>query len=179
MDLDEFNSAVAAELRPTLLACCDVPAWADTVLAARPYPSIDAALRTAGTAANGFAADDVTRALAAHPRIGERAGGRSTEAAWSRREQSSVATDDATQEALLQGNRAYEERFDRVFLINAAGLDAATVLASLHRRLENDPESEAREVAGELRGIALRRLARVLEAEDALPQAEPLNGRQS
>ena len=49
--------------------------------------------------------------------------------------------------------------------LNAAGLDATTVLAELHRRLENAPDAEAAEVARELRGIALRRLARVLELE--------------
>ncbi|MGV7942614.1 2-oxo-4-hydroxy-4-carboxy-5-ureidoimidazoline decarboxylase, partial [Mycobacterium kansasii] len=73
---------------------------------------------------------------------------------------------------LLAGNAAYEERFDRVFLINAAGLDATTVLAELHRRLENAPDAEAAEVARELRGIALRRLARVLELEDELAERQ-------
>lgn len=173
MDLEDFNSAPEADLRATLLACCDVRAWSDAVLAGRPYADASDVLRTAGTAALAFTAPDVDRALAAHPRIGERAAGASTEAAWSRKEQSGVATDDGTQSALLAGNRAYEERFDRVFLINAAGLDASTVLAELHRRLENEPDAEADEVARELRGIALRRLTRVLELEDELAEGKP------
>ena len=166
MDLEYFNAAPAPELRERLLACCDVPAWVDTVLAARPYPSTEAVLTTAGLAANEFSAADVDRALAAHPRIGERASGASTEAAWSRKEQSGVSTDADTRAALLAGNRAYEERFDRVFLVNAAGLDAETILSRLQQRLRNDPATEAVEVAGELKGIALRRLARVLDLED-------------
>lgn len=172
MDLSQFNSADAGDLRATLLACCDVPSWADAVLAGRPYATAADAFEAAGAAA-GFRPDEVDRALAAHPRIGERASGGSTEAAWSRKEQSSVSTDEATQAELLAGNRAYEERFDRVFLINAAGLDARTVLTQLHRRLANSPEAEAAEVASELRGIALRRLARVLELEDELAEGRP------
>ncbi|KXO97796.1 2-oxo-4-hydroxy-4-carboxy-5-ureidoimidazoline decarboxylase [Tsukamurella pseudospumae] len=170
MDLEGFNSADRAELRATLLACCDVPSWADTVLAGRPYADTGEALRVAGTAAGAFTPADVDRALAAHPRIGERAQGASTEAAWSRKEQSSVATDEQTRAALLAGNQAYEARFDRVFLVNAAGLDAQTVLAKLQQRLENDDATEAVATAGELRGIALRRLARVLDLEDELTE---------
>lgn len=172
MDLEDFNSAPEADMRATLLACCDVRPWSDAVLAGRPYADASDVLRTAGTAALRFTASDVDRALAAHPRIGERAAGASTEAAWSRKEQSGVATDAQTQAELLAGNRAYEERFDRVFLINAAGLDAQTVLAQLRRRLGNTPEEESAEVASELRGIALRRLARVLELEDELVERQ-------
>ncbi len=170
MDLEHLNDADPAELREALLACCDVPTWADSVIAGRPYATAEAALEAAAAAADAFTPGDVDRALAAHPRIGERASGGSTEAAWSRKEQSGVATDAETQAALLAGNRAYEERFDRVFLINAAGLDAGTVLAELRRRLENTPGAEAAEVAGQLRGIALRRLTRVLDLEDELTE---------
>ncbi|TWS18549.1 2-oxo-4-hydroxy-4-carboxy-5-ureidoimidazoline decarboxylase [Tsukamurella asaccharolytica] len=170
MDLEDFNSAPEADIRATLLACCDVRSWSDAVIDGRPYADATDALRAAGTAALAFTPADVDRALAAHPRIGERATGASTEAAWSRREQSGVASDAETQAALLAGNAAYEERFDRVFLINAAGLDATAVLAELHRRLENTPDAEAAEVARELRGIALRRLARVLELEEQLTE---------
>lgn len=172
MNLDHFNSTPAENMRPPLLACCDVPTWADAVLAGRPYRSADAILAAADAAARDFTASDVDRALAAHPRIGERASGQSTEAAWSRKEQSGVSTDAATQAALAEGNRAYEKRFDRVFLVNAAGLDAQAILARLTQRLGHDPATEARVVAGELRGIALRRLARLLDIEDEAPAAQ-------
>ena len=33
MDLQDFNSAPAGELRPALTACCDVPRWVDGLLA--------------------------------------------------------------------------------------------------------------------------------------------------
>jgi 2-oxo-4-hydroxy-4-carboxy-5-ureidoimidazoline decarboxylase len=104
--------------------------------------------------------------LAAHPRIGERAEGEHAEAAWSRREQAAVGTDQATAQALAEGNRVYEERFGRVFLICATGLTADQVLASLRDRLGHQPAEEATVVADELRKIALLRLERVLAVEE-------------
>lgn len=164
-EVERFNTAPAADLRPALLACCDVPRWADAVLDGRPYADAPAALRTADLAARGFTPAEVDRALAAHPRIGERATGQHTEAAWSRQEQSGVVTSDDVQAALAEGNRAYEERFGRVFLICATGLGADEVLAGLRARLDNDPVTEAVVVADELRKIALLRLERVLNEE--------------
>ena len=166
MDLDHFNSTPTGSLRPALLACCDVPRWADAILEARPYADAVAIARAADEAARAFTADEVERALAAHPRIGERARGESSEAAWSRQEQSGVAATPDTQRALAEGNRAYEERFGRVFLICATGLGASEVFASLRERLGNDAATEAAVVAAELRKIALLRLERVLATDE-------------
>ena len=166
MRLDQFNAAPAAGITSALLTCCDVPAWAATVRDGRPYPDVESALDTADKAARELSPADVDRALAAHPRIGQRApqvGQDAREAAWSRQEQSAVARDGDTVAALEAGNRAYEERFGRVFLICATGLSADEVLSELHWRLANDAASEAAVVAEELRKIALLRLRKVLD----------------
>lgn len=164
MNLDEFNSTPADELRAQLLACADVPRWADDLLAARPYDD-QAALETrADQGARDFTPDEVDRALAAHPRIGERAAGPSTEAAWSRSEQSTVSKDEETQARLREANVAYEERSGRVFLICATGLSAEQILAAATARLGHDEVTEAAVVADELRKIALLRLRKVLDS---------------
>jgi 2-oxo-4-hydroxy-4-carboxy-5-ureidoimidazoline decarboxylase len=162
VNLDQLNTAPADDLRPQLLACCDVPAWAETLLDARPYDDLDALAATADKAARGFGAADVDRALAQHPRIGERAAGQDTGSRWSRQEQAGV--DAAAQEALLEGNRAYEDRFHRVFLICATGLSAEEILTNLRSRLDNDDTEEAAVVADELRKIALVRLRKLVDA---------------
>ena len=164
MDLDRFNGETVDALTPTLLACCDVPGWANAVAEGRPYADVDAALAVADKAARGLTPAEVDRALAAHPRIGERAEGRGTEAAWSRGEQSGVGRDERTAAALLEGNRTYEERFGRVFLICATGLSGEQILDSLTERLGNDDETEAAVVADELRKIAVLRLRKVLDS---------------
>ncbi|MGZ4484418.1 MAG: 2-oxo-4-hydroxy-4-carboxy-5-ureidoimidazoline decarboxylase, partial [Nocardioidaceae bacterium] len=107
--------------------------------------------------------DQVVLALAAHPRIGDRVEGVSAEASASRREQSSMTDADAGLRAeLAEGNRAYEDRFGRVYLVCASGRSGAELLADLRRRLGNDDATEAAVVADELRKIALLRLGKVV-----------------
>ncbi|MFE3756351.1 2-oxo-4-hydroxy-4-carboxy-5-ureidoimidazoline decarboxylase [Nocardia tengchongensis] len=161
--LSEFNSTAGDRLRPDLLTCCDVPAWADSLLADRPYADIDGVLARADELAGALTGADVDRALAAHPRIGERVSGTGTGSAWSRQEQAGVGQDAAVSAQLLDGNRAYEQRFGRVFLICATGLSAAQILTNLRERLTNDDAAEAAVVAGELRKIAVLRLRKVFE----------------
>lgn len=164
MSLPEFNAAPDDVASAMLAACCDVPSWVDAVRDGRPYADVAEALDLADKSARSFTPDDVDRALAAHPRIGERAAGSGTEAAWSRQEQSGVSRDEDTQAALVEGNRAYEERFNRVFLICASGLSGEQILASLRDRLDNDDATETAVVADELRKIALLRLERLLDS---------------
>nr|BFF00829.1 2-oxo-4-hydroxy-4-carboxy-5-ureidoimidazoline decarboxylase [Streptoalloteichus tenebrarius] len=144
-----FNALSPDRAVQELTACCAVDEWARRVAAGRPYPD-PAALRAAADAA--LADLDwpaVLRALAAHPRIGERARGGSREAVWSRREQSAAATgDEEVRAALVAGNLAYEERFGHVFLIRATGRSAEEVLAALRARLGNDEETERAVVRG-------------------------------
>ncbi|HEY0000129.1 MAG TPA: 2-oxo-4-hydroxy-4-carboxy-5-ureidoimidazoline decarboxylase [Actinoplanes sp.] len=164
--VEEFNSLPAARLEDSLLACCAAPAWGAEIAAKRPYRDRSEILAAADAAARALSWDEVLAGLSAHPRIGERATGDSAEAAWSRREQSTAAqdTDAATETALSEANRAYEERFGHVFLIFASGRTRAEILAAARERLTNDEAAERPIVAAELRQIALLRLERVLDA---------------
>ena len=164
MDLEEFNSTPADRLRPALAACCDVPEWVEGILAKRPYGDVAALTAVADQSLRELDDDEVDRALQAHPRIGDRPQGAGTEAAWSRREQSGVGEDPEVREALAEGNRQYEQRFGRVFLICATGLSAQDMLTNLRERLIHDDVTEAKVVHEELRKIALLRLAKVVDA---------------
>jgi OHCU decarboxylase len=165
MDLRAFNAVPAERLRPMLAACCDVDRWVDRVLAGRPYDDLAALNEVADRTAATFDDAEVEKALAAHPRIGDRASGESTEASWSRDEQSGVGEDAGVRAALAEGNREYEQRFGRVFLICATGLSAAEMLASLRQRLGNDDATERDVVRDELRKIAVLRLTKVVDQE--------------
>jgi 2-oxo-4-hydroxy-4-carboxy-5-ureidoimidazoline decarboxylase len=167
VDLQDFNHAPADRLRPMLAACCDVPRWVDGVLAGRPYGDAAAVIKVADLAVRDLEDSEVDQALAAHPRIGDRPDGDSTEAAWSRSEQAGVADDAGIRAALAVGNREYEQRFGRVFLICATGLSAQEMLTSLRRRLTNDHATEAAVVRDELRKIAVLRLAKVVAGDAA------------
>jgi 2-oxo-4-hydroxy-4-carboxy-5-ureidoimidazoline decarboxylase len=164
--VEAFNALPAVRLEEDLLACCAAPAWGAAVAAKRPYRERAEILAEADAAARGLTWDEVLTGLSAHPRIGERAAGDSAEAAWSRREQSAAAqsADETTRTALIEANRAYEERFGHVFLIFASGRTQAEILAAARERLGNDEATERAIVADQLRRIALLRLERVLDA---------------
>ncbi len=159
MKLAEFNTADPATAADTLRPCIDVTRWVDTVAAARPFASKEALLAFASEAANPFTSAEVESAMAHHPRIGERPTAGTTEASMSRSEQAGVdPADAAAAEALAKGNRDYEEKFGRVFLIRAAGRTAPEILQSLNERLTNTPAQEDTIVAQQLREIAVLRL---------------------
>ncbi|MEX5585767.1 2-oxo-4-hydroxy-4-carboxy-5-ureidoimidazoline decarboxylase, partial [Pseudomonas lurida] len=63
--------------------------------------------------------------------------------------------DSALQQAMQQGNQAYEARFGRVFLIRAKGRSGEQMLAELQRRLQNSDPAEQQEVLDQLREITL------------------------
>ncbi len=101
----------------------------------------------------------MSAALADHPRIGERHAGEGAGAEHSAREQAGVDPHDAeVQRRLAEGNAAYEQRFDRIYLVRAAGRSAEEILDLLEERLTNDPATELRVTAGQLREIAALRL---------------------
>lgn len=156
--LEEFNAAPGAEAADVLRPCLDVERWIAGVVGGRPYAGLDDLLAAARTVADPFTPAEIEQALAHHPRIGERARGDSKEAGLSRGEQSGLHLDDDVQRRLAEGNAAYERRFDRVFLIRAAGRSAEEILGELERRLTNDDDAERAEVVDNLREIALLRL---------------------
>ena len=160
-----LNTLPAGRAEEQLATCCAARAWVARVVAGRPYADLDELLTAGDRAIQELGPDDLAEALAAHPRIGQRVGGSSTEAAWSRQEQSGMDDADAgVRAALREGNVAYEERFDQVFLIRAAGRSPAEMLAELRRRLGNDLQTEQREVAEQLRQITRLRLERLLQS---------------
>ncbi|KRE20969.1 2-oxo-4-hydroxy-4-carboxy-5-ureidoimidazoline decarboxylase [Agromyces sp. Soil535] len=155
--------------RDELRACLHVARWVEEVADAAPYASLDDLLAVASDAATPLTPAEIDEALASHPRIGDKPAGEGAAARFSRTEQSSAdAEDPELATAIASGNRAYEERFGRVFLIRAAGRSRAEILAELTRRLELDDASELVVVGEQLREITLLRLER-LYADAATP----------
>ncbi|BCJ77387.1 2-oxo-4-hydroxy-4-carboxy-5-ureidoimidazoline decarboxylase [Catellatospora sp. IY07-71] len=165
MSLAAFNDLPQAQAEEELLACCAAAAWARAVAAGRPYPGHAELREVAAGAVAALSWPDIAQALAAHPRIGERAAGASREAAWSRQEQSgATAAGEQTATALIDANRAYEKRFGHVFLIFASGKSAEQMLAAARERLGHDEATEREVVRRELTAITLLRLERLVTA---------------
>jgi 2-oxo-4-hydroxy-4-carboxy-5-ureidoimidazoline decarboxylase len=154
------------EAEEALRACCAATAWVDAVVAARPYPSRSALLEHSTNVLDGLDWAGIREALDAHPRIGERAGQPGREAKWSATEQSGM--DSATADvkaALVEANRAYEQRFGHVFLIFATGKTDTEMLAAAQRRVNNEDVSEQTIVREELLKIVSLRLAKLLDTK--------------
>jgi OHCU decarboxylase len=158
--LDRFNRLPEAEATGELLAVCHSRRWAARVAAGRPYADLAALRRAADRVWTALGPEDWLEAFGAHPRIGEGGG---AAPAWSRGEQAGVGAGPEVQQRLARGNAEYEARFGHVFLIAAAGRDAAEILGELERRLGNDPAAELEEAAGEQGRITRRRLERLVE----------------
>ncbi len=175
--LEDFNDEPADRAVQALRACNAAPRFAAGIVAGRPYRDVDTLVRRAEEVARALPWDDVAVALAAHPRIGDRVQGTSPEEESSRREQSSM--DDADPDvrtAIVEGNRAYEERFGHVFLIRASGRTPEEMLAELRRRLDDDEESEQAEVTEQLAqitGLRVRELVGATATGERASQRAP------
>lgn len=162
-DVTAFNELPNNEVREKLRRCLNVPRWVDSVAAARPYEYWPTLERTAREAAEHLDDGELLAALAGHPRIGEQASDPDHDEQLSRREQGGVdPADHDTAARLRTGNLAYEARFNRVFLIRAAGRSAEEILAELDRRRNNDEVTERAETVTQLRDIAILRLKETL-----------------
>jgi 2-oxo-4-hydroxy-4-carboxy-5-ureidoimidazoline decarboxylase len=162
VSVDAFNALPEAEATRRLLTCLNVPRWAAEVAGGRRYANYAALAAQAEASAAQLSDDELSAALDGHPRIGERAGA-GHDAEFSAREQAQVDRDDAAvMAALADGNREYEQRFGRVFLIRAACRSSSEIMAELRRRLDNDDETERADTVAALREIALLRLKDVM-----------------
>ncbi len=161
--IDDFNDQPPDRAVEALRACNAAPRFAAELVAGRPFRDAETLVSRAEEVARGLPWDEVAVALAAHPRIGDRVEGSTAEAAASRTEQRTMSdADDDVRVALADGNRAYEERFDHVFLIRASGRSPEEMLAELRRRLDNDEESERAEVTEQLAQITALRVQRLV-----------------
>lgn len=167
--LTRLNALTAEDLRTELAQCLDIDRWVRALASEAPFPDRDTLLKHADTHARTITGEEVAGALARHPRIGEKAKGKNTEAGWSRGEQSAFAagTDDATakvQRVFAFAQEEYEDRFGQIYLVCASGRGPRDLLTDLVERLYNDRDTELAVVGDELRKIAGLRLVKLLES---------------
>jgi 2-oxo-4-hydroxy-4-carboxy-5-ureidoimidazoline decarboxylase len=165
--LARWNLLPINEAASEILPCCGSQAWARGVAARRPLPDEAALVIASDEIWLALAEADWLEAFRSHPRIGDSKAPQSTRpqsAAWSAQEQRVAATGaDAVKAALAEGNREYEQRFGRVFIVCATGKSAAQILEILRRRLENDEQTELREAGEQQRQITQIRLRKWLQ----------------
>jgi 2-oxo-4-hydroxy-4-carboxy-5-ureidoimidazoline decarboxylase len=166
--LDRLNALGAEAARAALAQCCGAAEWTRRMVASRPFPSREALLEHADAVWWELGPSDWLEAFRSHPRIGERkaeALQTERERGWSAGEQAGVAAaEQATRQALVEGNREYEARFGYIYIVCATGRTAQEMLALLRQRLANPPEAEIRVAAAEQARITRLRLEKLLDA---------------
>ena len=162
--LARWNALPQEEAAREILACCGSNAWASGISSRRPIPDELSLLETSDAIWLSLPEADWLEAFRSHPRIGEsRAEVPSApqSSTWSEQEQQKAATaEEAQKMALKWGNREYEQKFGRIFIVCATGKSATEILEILRRRLHNDPVTELQQAAEEQRKIMHLRLKR-------------------
>src|SRR6202163_3802807 len=160
--LTRWNSLPSEEAELEILPCCGSNSWARQMAALRPIENEDSLLAASSKIWRSLTEADWVEAFAHHPRIGHvvapsTAPARSAQ--WSSEEQQKVgAAENDVLAALMEGNRTYEQRFRRIFIVCATGKSAHTILDILQRRLRNDDQAELQESAEQQRQITSLRL---------------------
>ena len=164
--LERWHRLSAEEAAGQILSCCGSTAWASRMAAGRPYSSEDQLFSSADACWESLPEADWLEAFRSHPRIGEKhAETRTTaaSAAWSSAEQSQMSEADAAILLRMQaGQRAYEERFGRIFIVCASQKQPAELLRILEGRLGNDSAAELLESAAQQQQIMQLRLRKWL-----------------
>jgi OHCU decarboxylase len=160
--LTRWNSLPPLQAAVELFPCCGSNSWARQMAALRPIEDEDSLLAASDKIWRSLTEGHWMEAFAHHPRIGHSVApptAPARSAQWSSEEQQKVgAARDNVLAALAEGNRAYEKRFGRIFIVCAAGKSAHTILDILQRRLRNDEQTELQESAEQQRQITSLRL---------------------
>ena len=164
--LSRWNERDAGNAAQEILPCCGCRVWAEKMASRRPIWNQAELLEACDEVCKNLAESDWMESFQSHPRIGELPAASSngpSSAAWSDEEQRKVgsATEDV-KAALAEGNRAYEQRFHRTFIVCATGKSASEILEILRKRLANDYATEFQEAAEQQRQIAHIRLKKWL-----------------
>ncbi len=170
--LGRWNDLSADEATRAILPCCGSPAWAQRMVARRPFADERALLAASNDIWRSLEPSDWMEAFHSHPRIGESHVSEPSSfepvpaqsVAWSAQEQRDVTqADDAVKSALSDANREYERRFNRIFIVCATEKSAREILEILRQRLNNDVETELHEAAEQQRQITEIRLKKWLQ----------------
>ena len=165
--LARWNDASLEAAATQILPCCGSKAWAREMAGRRPILDEAALIAASDGVWRSLNESDWREAFNSHPRIGESNAPNASaqrSSAWAMQEQKEVAdAGDAVKIALAEGNREYEKKFGRIFIVCATGKLAAELLEILRRRLQNEAATELYEAAEQQRQITQIRLRKWLQ----------------
>lgn len=166
MNLSELNHGDIENIIVSLLKCCGSSKWANNIILARPFSSIDNLTEFSEKVWFDLDKGDYLEAFTAHPKIGEKKPPEisiNTEK-WTSKEQSGMTT--ATyqiRKELEKNNLIYEKKFGYIFIVCATGKSGKEMLELLKIRIGNKPMTEIMIAAQEQNKITKLRLRKLLD----------------
>ena len=165
MTIAEFDNFEIEKKKELLKQCCNSAVWVDKMLTVFPVEDLVDLMEDAEEKWYECTEEDWKEAFSHHPKIGDVDSLKkkfTSTARWAAEEQAGVS--DASEKILHQlaeGNKAYEEKFGHIFIVNASGNSAEEMLANLQSRLPNDPKTEIEIAAEEQNMITKIRLEKL------------------
>jgi allantoicase len=157
MRLHYLNSLLGQSATGFFHTACQSTRWVSSMLASRPFDTVEQVLEASEVAFLDLEADDWLEAFSGHPRIGEMG-----DANANREQAGSAEAESAVLAALGDINRRYEEKFGFTYIVYATGKSAREMLDTADERIENTRGTEI-EIAGwEQQRITATRLRRML-----------------
>ena len=166
MNLSQFNQLSTDEASKQLLTCCTSENWATQLASQRPFTELASLLSRSDEIWQSMQETDLLQAFEGHPQIGNVATlkekYRNTGASATHEQSGANDADDATLQALADGNQAYLDKFGFIFIVFATGKSAQQMLDLLNARLPNSREQELKNAAGEQNKITRLRLNKLI-----------------
>lgn len=165
--LHELNALPPAQFVARLGGVFEHSPWvAESVVAARPFATVEALHKAMVEAVRGASAERQLKLLQAHPDLAGKEAQRGSLTAQSTAEQKSAALDRLSREemaSITSYNAAYRARFGFPFIICVRNHDKAGIFAAFAQRLDNTAEVEFATALGEVYQIARLRLEQLLD----------------
>jgi OHCU decarboxylase len=159
MTIADINSLEPAASRTIFLECCGSEAWASSMVAGRPFETLEQLRHYANDKWWNLSTEDWLEAFSKHPRIGENR----QLSKWSTEEQRGMAgSEDQTIQKMAELNEDYFERFGWIYIVCATGKNGTEMLALLEQRIQNDASQELRNASQEQAKIMDLRIRKLL-----------------
>jgi len=160
--IEDFNALSLKEAEAILFKALSSRRWVESLLAARPFESVQALYAEASRKAKDLNRSDWLEAFSQHPKLGDLEALKKkfgAAADLSQKEQAGLQeADEEILKELAKENQNYENRFSYIFILSAAGKTAGEILEALKKRIKNAPEEELQIAAAEQMKITLLRL---------------------
>jgi len=159
MTIGDINSLDPSAGHALFLECCGSEAWASSMVAGRPFDTLDQLRQYANDTWWHLTKEDWLHAFSKHPRIGEKR----QLSNWSTEEQRGMAgAEDQTVQNMAQLNEAYFEKFGWIYIVCATGKNGDEMLALLEQRIQNDASQELHNASQEQAKIMDLRIRKLL-----------------